>query len=102
MNKIEFSPEALKDIEGLEEYLISEYGKITATKNIRTVMESIRSLIRFPLQGASVWDRYGIESDYRYLFSNHNYVFYRVEDDAIKIIRIIDARCDFTRILFGN
>ena len=28
-------------------------------------------------------------------------LFYRVEKDSVKIIRILDARCDFINILFG-
>jgi hypothetical protein len=31
-----------------------------------------------------------------------NYVFYRVEDDVVKIIRVLDARRDFLSILFGK
>ncbi|MBR1797748.1 MAG: type II toxin-antitoxin system RelE/ParE family toxin [Clostridiales bacterium] len=99
--RIDFSPESLNDIEEIKLYLISEFGEKTSTDNIKKVMKSIRNLAQFPLQGTGIWERLGIESDYRYIYINHNYVFYRVEDESVKIIRILDARRDFIKILFG-
>ena len=99
--RIEFSPEAANDIEEINKYLSAEFGVKTSTQNIKKVMKSIKSLGSLPLQGSGVWERYGIASDYRYIYANHNYVFYRVEKDSVKIIRILDARYDFINILFG-
>lgn len=99
--RIDFSPEALNDIEEIRNYLLAEYGEKTSKDNIKKVMNNIRSLGQFPLQGSGVWERYGITSDYRYIYANHNYVFYRIENDTVKIIRILDARRDFLNILFG-
>jgi len=99
--RMDFSPEALNDLESIRDYLSAEYGVKTSEENIKKIMKSIRSLMQFPLQGSGVWERYGIESDYRYLYTTHNYVFYRIEESSIKIIRILDARRDFLNILFG-
>lgn len=63
--RIIFTPEALNDIENIKNYLLDEYGPQTAVKNIKKVLKSIRSLEQFPLQGSGVWEKYGIESDYR-------------------------------------
>ena len=102
IRRIDFSPEALKDIEETKDYLTAEFGEKTSTDKLKKVMKSIRLLDQFPLQGSGIWERYGIESDYRYIYTTRNYVFYRIEDDAIKIIRILDARRDFVNILFGD
>lgn len=102
MMHIVFSPEALNDIEQIKDYLISQFGDNTATKNIRRIIKEIKTLESFPLKGPGVWERYGIDSEYRYIFANKNYVFYRVDEDAVRIIRILDARRDFLTILFGN
>lgn len=99
--KVVFSPEAYNDLEKTKAYLTNEFGLKTSNTNIKKVIKSIRSLERFPFKGPGVWERYGIESDYRYLYTNHNYVFYRVDNECVKIIRILDARCDFLNILFG-
>lgn len=99
--KIAFSPEALKDLETIKGYLLTEFGTKTANDNIKKVIKSIKSLEKFPFKGPGVWERYGIESDYRYLYTTRNYVFYRVEENCVRIIRILDARRDFLNILFG-
>jgi plasmid stabilization system protein ParE len=99
--RIIFTPEALNDIENNKNYLLDEYGPQTAVKNIKKVLKSIRSLEQFPLQGSGVWEKYGIESDYRYIYTTRNYVFYRVSSDLVRVIRILDVRRDFLSILFG-
>lgn len=99
--RIIFTPEALNDIENIKNYLLDEYGPQTTVKNIKKVLKSIRSLEQFPLQGSGVWEKYGIESDYRYIYTTHNYVFYRVSSDSVRVIRILDVRRDFLSILFG-
>lgn len=40
-------------------------------------------------------------TDYFCLFIRPNYVFYRVDTDAIYIIRILNQRQDFMNILFS-
>ena len=101
MMQIVFSPEALKDIEEIKSYLFGQFGEETTTKNIKKVIKEIRTLSSFPLKGSGIWERYGIDSEYRYIYANKNYVFYRIEDDVIRIIRVLDARRDFLNILFG-
>ena len=102
MMHIVFSPEALNDIEQIKDYLIDQFGDKTATKNIKRVIKEIKTLESFPLKGSGVWERYGIDSEYRYIYANKNYVFYRVDEYTVKVIRILDARRDFLTILFGN
>ncbi len=101
MMKIVFSPEALKDIEEIKSYLLGQFGDETTAKNIKKILKEIRTLSSFPLKGSGIWERYGIDSEYRFLYTNKNYVFYRIDDDVIRIIRVLDARRDFLNILFG-
>ncbi|MDY6338170.1 MAG: type II toxin-antitoxin system RelE/ParE family toxin [Saccharofermentans sp.] len=101
MMHIVFSPAALKDLEEIKAYLLDQFGEDTASKNIKKVIKEIKTLEKFPLKGSGVWERYGIDSEYRYIYANKNYVFYRMEDDYIRIIRVLDARRDFLNILFG-
>lgn len=102
MMHIVFSPEALKDIEQIKDYLVGQFGDDTATKNIKRVIKEIKTLESFPLKGSGVWERYGIDSEYHYIYANKNYVFYRVDEDTVRIVRILDARRDFLTILFDN
>lgn len=102
MMHIVFSPEALNDIEQIKDYLIDQFGDKTATKNIKRVIKEIKTLESFPLKGSGVWERYRIDSEYRYIYANKNCVFYRVDEDTVRVIRILDARRDFLTILFGS
>lgn len=42
-----------------------------------------------------------VPTDYLYLIVEKNYVFYRNEDNTVKIIRVLSTRQDFMSILFG-
>lgn len=55
----------------------------------------------FENRGGSLADLLGVESDYRYLYTEHNYVFYRVEQSSIKVVTILHEKQDFLQILFG-
>ncbi|MBR4947463.1 MAG: type II toxin-antitoxin system RelE/ParE family toxin [Clostridiales bacterium] len=101
MMHIVFSPESLKDLEQIKDYLLDRFGEKTAGNNLKKVIKEIKTLESFPLKGSGIWERYGIDSEYRYIYANNNYVFYRVDGDEIKVIRVLDARRDFLNILFG-
>lgn len=62
---------------------------------------SFRDLQQFEFKGPSVESALGIASDYRYLYVQHNYVFYRVEGDTVRIIDIFNEKEDFMWKLFG-
>lgn len=40
-------------------------------------------------------------SGYRFLFCKHNYIFYRVEKDTVRIVRILNEKQEYMRVLFG-
>lgn len=40
-------------------------------------------------------------TNYQYLVVKPNYVFYRVEGDAVRVIRILNEKLFFLQILFG-
>ncbi len=42
------------------------------------------------------------ETDYRYLVCGNYIVFYRYENEKVYIVRIIYARRNYMRILFGE
>lgn len=43
-----------------------------------------------------------IPTDYMYFVLENNCVFYRLEKETVKIIRIIDTRHNYINILFGD
>ena len=44
---------------------------------------------------------YGVDTDYRYVYIAHNYVFFRVSEDSIQIINIFHEHEDYMLALFG-
>lgn len=40
-------------------------------------------------------------TDYHYLVVKPNYIFYRIENDTVRIIRILNEKQDLLQILFG-
>ncbi|WP_429146692.1 type II toxin-antitoxin system RelE/ParE family toxin [Anaerotaenia torta] len=63
--------------------------------------KSFRNLQQFENRGPSVEGITGIPCDYRFLYVQHNYAFYRVGDDTIWIIDIYNEKEDFMWKLFG-
>ena len=48
-------------------------------------------------------DRYvPFPTDYKFVLANNYSIFYRIEKDIVKIIRIMYSRRDFAKILFGD
>ncbi|MCD8021643.1 MAG: type II toxin-antitoxin system RelE/ParE family toxin [Lachnospiraceae bacterium] len=101
MRLIEFTPESISDLQNLREYLELNFDENLANKIVRKVVDAIESLQISPKAGSDLLAKYGIVSDYLCLITNHNYVFYRLEEDSIKIIRALNEKQDFLNILFG-
>lgn len=101
MKRVEYSPEARSRLKQIQTFVTEEYGELIAAKIIRKILKTLRSLEQFDSRGISVSEMFGIETDYRYLYTEHNYAFYRVENDVVKIIDILYEREDFMQTLFG-
>ena len=102
MKKLIYTPDAIEKLQESELYLKMMFGNEIAAETKRTILERIRSLKKIEMQGISVRDVYGIETDYRKIYTSHYHVFYRIETDAICIIAIFHEREDFIRKLFGR
>lgn len=103
MNKIQFSPEALKDLLDTKAYITEELCNEKAANNvISKILKQIRQLEAFPQMGASLSAIVGFETDYRFLVCGHYTAFYRMEKGAVNIVRVLYGRRDYMRILFGE
>lgn len=47
-------------------------------------------------------NKFDVDTDMRYLISSNYIVFYRKDNDTIKIIRILDARINYIKYLFDD
>ena len=103
MNKIFLSPEAGRDLAQIRRFISKELkNPDSAGKTVNAILKQIRSLQDFPEQGPSVQALTGFSTDLRILLCGNHIALYKVENAAVFIARIVDARQDYLRVLFGD
>ena len=99
--KVEYSQIVRRKLHVLKQNLTLQFGTEPATKGIKAITASVKTLEDYPLKGVSVADMFGIDTDYRYVYVRHNYVFYYLEGNKVIIGEMFDDREDFMYKLFG-
>ena len=65
MTEIQFSPQAISDLQEVKAYITEElYNEQAAINTIAMIMKGIRMLVDFPESGASLSSIIGFETDY--------------------------------------
>ena len=101
MGKVEYSPNALEDLQKIKAYIIENFGVDGAQKALGKITASVRRLEEYPALGVALGRMIDVPTEYMYIFIERNYVFYRIEGNIVQIVRIINERQDFMQILFG-
>lgn len=101
MKKLKYSPDAREKLKQIKRHVTQKFGTDIANKVIREMTKSFHDLQQFENKGVSVESVVGIPCDYRMLYVRHNYVFYQIEADVIKITDIYNEKEDFIWKLFG-
>ena len=101
MPKLIYTPKAKEDLQGIKAYITANFGADKARMAMKKITTTIRQLELFPEEGPSLQNLIECLTDYRYLFICPNYVFFRIENDTIRIIRVLNENQDFMQILFG-
>lgn len=101
MPKLIYAPKALDDLQGVKVYVTRHFGGDKAKACIRQIVSTARQLETFPEEGPYLEDLIEYPTDYHYLVVKPNYIFYRIEGDIVRIIRILNEKQDFLQILFG-
>lgn len=97
-----YTPKARNDLLQIKESIIEKFDdEDLAKKILRKMTETVRQLITFPYLGQELSGITRIYTDYRCLFCEKNYVFYRIEANRVCVIRVLNERQDYMRILFG-
>lgn len=104
LRRIEYSPRALKDLDGIWDYIEKELCNPSAAQNtVEGIMDKIDILMSFPEAGAKLEFENGLNSGYRYVSFKNYIAFYRLRSDGIVYIdRVIYSGRDYMRILFPN
>lgn len=101
MKKIKYTPDAADKLRELKKTITQSYGTDKATEIVKKITDAIRDLGTNEKKGSAVSQMFDVDTDYRFLFISHNYVFYRIEDECIRIVNLYHEREDFMWKLFG-
>ena len=103
MAKIQFTPEAISDLQSTRRYIEEELCSEQAAQNtIRKIMSRIAQLETFPEIGALLNSIVPVANDYRFLVCGNYTAFYRYENGEVFIIRVLYGRRNFMQLLFGE
>lgn len=91
--KIKYSPDARDRLKQIK----NDAG----TKVVGTITNGINNLKNTSKRCPSIENMLGIPSPYYFLHIEHNYVFYRIDDDIIFVTAICNEREDFMWKMFG-
>ena len=103
MNKVLLSPEAARDLSQLRRYISTELkNRSAADRIVGSILQQLRALGRFPEQGPSVEALTGFPTELRMLLCGKHIALYKIENETVFVARILDARLDYLRVLFGE
>ena len=99
--RVEYSQIVRRKMKALKKYLTEQFDKDTAIKGLKAITNAARKLADFPNKGEAVSELFDVDTDFRCLYVNHNYLFYYLEDNRVIIAEMFDEREDFMYKLFG-
>ena len=103
MNSLHLSEEAQNDLIEIKAYIEEELlNPSVALAIVSRITKSLRILQTYAQAGAPLSSIAEIESDYRFIVSGNYISFYRAYGSEVYVDRILYARRDYMRILFGD
>ena len=103
MNNLHLSEEAQNDLLEIKAYIEEDLlNPSAALATVSRITKSLRILQNHAQAGAQLSSIADIESDYRFIVSGNYISFYRAYGREVYIDRILYARRDYMRILFGD
>ena len=99
--KLQYLPAARQGIQETRDYISNVLKNPTAAqKFVATMLRAVSLLKENPHMGTPLNSRFAVETDLRYLVVYKHLVFYRVTEDQILVVHVIDGRRDYMAILF--
>lgn len=98
--KLKYSPDAKDKLKEIKQQITATNGKETAKRIISNITGAIRGLQDNPRKGPSVEELLKIPTPYRVLHVEHNFAFYRIEDDTVFVTDIYNERENFMWKMF--
>ena len=100
---LRYTPEARNDLRELKSYIATALKNPIAAKSVTNRIVSACSILKEqPYSGADLAAKTGRDTDLRYLICDKHIAFYRVEENCVSIVRILDGRTNYMRVLFNE
>lgn len=102
-NKILYAAESRRDLDEIWDYIAYNLQNVSAAERIvNRIMNDVNHLENHAEMGALLSSIVNVESDYRFLVTGNYLTFYRVSGNDVYVDRILYARRDYLRVLFGD
>lgn len=103
MNNLHLSEEAQNDLVEIKAYIEEELlNPSAALAAVSKITKSLRILKMYAKAGTPLSSIADAESDYRFIISGNYMSFYRTYENEVYVDRILYARRDYMRVLFGD
>ena len=100
---VKIAPQAAADLLEIKNYIENQLqNSIAAHNTISKIIETYENLTACPNVGIPVDKYVSFPTDYKFVLANNYSIFYRIEDEVIRIVRILYSKRDFVRVLFGE
>lgn len=102
--RLQYRPAAISDIRKASDYIAEVLKNRSAANRLKVrILEGISLLKDNPYMGTPLSSKYdGVPDDIRFLVISKQMVFYKVVENSIEIIRVLDGRTDYLVHLFGS
>lgn len=100
MFKVVLTRKAITDIKSIYDYVYEDSSQ-NAEALKAEILKSIKYLEHFPNMGRSLAAKVGFKTEYRYLISDKYLIFYKLDNNLVKIYRVISSNMDYIKILFS-
>lgn len=95
LDRLVWSPEAATDLDSLFDHYLIAVNEQTAEKILREIARACRLIQEYPLSGRA---RDEVRPGLRSFVAHPNVIFYRMRQDVVEIVRVLDGRRDIDSI----
>ncbi len=100
---LRYTPQARIDLHEIEDYIKNELSNPQAAgRIIERILKGCSNLKFNPHLGLDLASKIGQKTDLRYLILSNYIAIYRMENNVVSIIRIMDGRTDYLRYLLSE
>ena len=98
---VKFSPEALKDLDEIYDYIANVLKSPDAADNtVNKILDKTDLLSDNPEIGTQLFFENDLFSGYRYMVSDNYLAFYRISVGSVFVDRVICGKRDYMKLLF--